>query len=85
MSNPPPNINEWSTTFESKYSWIPSIFQVSPDGTDVRIESYINGMGPRDRFPVLYRLIEKVFLLALPHFERTLDFDFTHPESDSGK
>jgi hypothetical protein len=70
----------------SKHSWIPSIFHVSDDGLDVRIKSYINGLGPRDRFPILYALIEKVFLLALPHFERTLDFQHgTGFESPSGE
>jgi hypothetical protein len=56
----------------SEYAWVPSIFRVSDDGTDVQIKSYINGLGPREDFPILYRLIEKVFLLALPHLERTL-------------
>jgi hypothetical protein len=59
-----------SLGLESKYSWIPSTFRVSDDGLDVRIESYINGLGSRDQYPLLYRLIEKTFLLALPHFER---------------
>jgi hypothetical protein len=53
-------------TFESRYAWLPAVFHVADDGRDVRIDpnSYINGLGPRSRFPVLYRLIEKVF----PHF-----------------
>jgi hypothetical protein len=59
--------------FNSPYSWIPSVFRVSDDGMDVHIESYINGLGPRDDFPVLYRLIEKLFLFALPHLERTIN------------
>ncbi|KAJ3755634.1 hypothetical protein EV360DRAFT_85726 [Lentinula raphanica] len=28
----------------SAFAWIPSIFKVSPDGTDVQIQSYINGL-----------------------------------------
>jgi hypothetical protein len=62
--------------FSSRYAWIPTVFDVSDDGKDVRIQSYINGLGPRDRFPRLYRLIEKVFLLALPHFKQTLEFQY---------
>ncbi|KAJ7510454.1 hypothetical protein B0H11DRAFT_1959149 [Mycena galericulata] len=64
------------TTLSSRYSWIPSVFEVSEDGKDVRIQSYINGLGPREHFPRLYRLIEKVFLLALPHLEQTLGFEY---------
>ncbi|KAE9395196.1 hypothetical protein BT96DRAFT_159744 [Gymnopus androsaceus JB14] len=56
----------------SSYAWIPSIFKVSPDGTDVEIDSYINGLGKREEFPSLFRMIEKMFLLALPHFEKTM-------------
>jgi hypothetical protein len=75
----------WNLLFESQYAWIPSVFQISDDGTDVHIQSYINGLGTRDKFPTLYRLIEKVFLVVLPHFEQTLQFRFVHVDSDSGK
>ena len=70
--------------FESEYSWIPTTFQVSDDGMDIHIQDYINGLGPRNDFPTLYRLIEKLFLLALPHFEKTLAHRFTPSESPSG-
>ncbi|KAJ3767263.1 hypothetical protein FB446DRAFT_755463 [Lentinula raphanica] len=56
----------------SAFAWIPSIFKVSPDGTDVEIQSYISGLGTRDQYPSLFRVLEKMFLLALPHFEKTL-------------
>ena len=72
-------------TFESVYSWIPSNFHVSEDGLDVHIESYINGLGPREQYPVLYRLLEKQFLLALPHFERTLGCEFEASLTPSGE
>ena len=78
-----PNRNPLS--LESKYSWMPSIFRVSDDGKDVHISSYINGLGPRDRFPVLYRLIEKAFLVVLPHLERTLDFKYQYKDRPSGE
>ncbi|KAJ7293978.1 hypothetical protein C8J57DRAFT_1270505 [Mycena rebaudengoi] len=68
-------------TFTSRYSWIPSVFAVSQDGKDVQIQSYINGLGPREQFPRLYRLIEKIFLLSLPHFERTMSFRYQYSES----
>ncbi|KAJ3751513.1 hypothetical protein DFH05DRAFT_196656 [Lentinula detonsa] len=56
----------------SLFAWIPSVFKVSPDGTDVHIDSYINGLGTREQYPSLFRTIEKLFLLALPHFEKTM-------------
>ncbi|KAJ7680683.1 hypothetical protein DFH06DRAFT_1315428 [Mycena polygramma] len=67
----------------SRYAWIPSVFNVSDDGKDVHIQSYINGLGPREHYPRLYRLIEKIFLLSLPHFKRTLEFQYTYKESPS--
>ncbi|KAJ7284568.1 hypothetical protein C8J57DRAFT_1497468 [Mycena rebaudengoi] len=68
----------------SRYAWIPSVFEVSEDGKDAHIQSYINGLGPREHFPRLYRLIEKIFVLALPHFERTMNFEYEYIEPSSG-
>ncbi|KAF9064500.1 hypothetical protein BDP27DRAFT_1333470 [Rhodocollybia butyracea] len=56
----------------SLFAWIPSVFKLSPDGTDVHIDSYINGLGMRKEYPGLFRVIEKMFLLVLPHFEKTM-------------
>ncbi|KAF9062787.1 hypothetical protein BDP27DRAFT_1427550 [Rhodocollybia butyracea] len=56
----------------SLYASIPSVFRISPDGMDAHIDSYINGLGTREQYPGLFRVIEKMFLLALPHFENTL-------------
>ncbi|KAL4254205.1 DUF4246 domain-containing protein [Pleurotus pulmonarius] len=70
-------------THESIYAWIPSLFTVSEDGKNVSIDSYINGLGPRDRFPTLYRLLEKIFLFVLPHFEKTLKAKLKSSNSSS--
>ncbi|KAJ3927801.1 MAG: hypothetical protein NXY57DRAFT_978187 [Lentinula lateritia] len=61
------------TEMISSYAWIPSVFKVSADGTDVHIDGYINGLGTREEHPGLFRVIEKMFLLALPHFEKTVE------------
>ncbi|KAL0961436.1 hypothetical protein HGRIS_006381 [Hohenbuehelia grisea] len=86
VKNPPLTDGKFSTTVvhaladslypdpiihKSKCAWIPSIFKVSDDGKSARIESYINGLGPREDFPDMYRIIEELFVTALPHFERT--------------
>ncbi|KAJ6560146.1 hypothetical protein B0H19DRAFT_1146586 [Mycena capillaripes] len=59
--------NEVEETFPSHYAWLPAVFRVADDGRDVSIdpESYINGLGPRERFPALYRLIRLVTSLPL--------------------
>jgi hypothetical protein len=61
--------------FESAYAWIPSVIQISPKGNHAVIDSYINGLGTREQFPILFRLIEQVFELALPLLEKTISFD----------
>lgn len=70
------NEYEGSVDHSSAYAWIPSIFTVSDDGKAVQIDSYINGLGPREQYPGLYTLIENVFLCLLPHLERTAELLF---------
>ncbi|KAJ8515478.1 hypothetical protein ONZ45_g7083 [Pleurotus djamor] len=74
-----------SIDHSSKYAWVPSIFTVSEDRTTVKIDSYINGLGPRERYPNLYRLLEQVFLIALPHLEKTRETEFERGETPSFK
>ncbi|KAL0961438.1 hypothetical protein HGRIS_006383 [Hohenbuehelia grisea] len=68
---------------KSKYAWIPSVFQVSDDGKSARVESYINGLAPREDFPDLYRIIEELFICALPHLERTTQCELERRDSPS--
>jgi hypothetical protein len=63
--------NDDSLTLSSAFAWIPTAFQISEDGQQVDIQDYINGLGPRDRFPVLYSLIEQVFRVVMPMLEKT--------------
>lgn len=72
-------------TFASRFAWIPSIFHISDDGTDVHIESYINGLSPRERYPHLSRVVENVFMVVLPQLERTIEWKFEYEETPSGK
>jgi hypothetical protein len=73
-----------SVDFESAYAWIPSVIQVSSQGNHAVIDSYINGLGTREQFPTLFRLIEQVFELALPLLEKTISFDMLHGSETSG-
>ncbi|KAF9066715.1 hypothetical protein BDP27DRAFT_1423619 [Rhodocollybia butyracea] len=67
----------------SSYAWIPSVFSMSPDGKDAHIDSYINGLGTRKQYPGLFRVIEKLFLLSLAHFEKTLKDSANYQPKDS--
>ncbi|KAF5384697.1 hypothetical protein D9757_006244 [Collybiopsis confluens] len=75
--------NLYSYELSSRFAWIPSVFKISPDGTDVHIDSYINGLGTREEFPSLFRVLEKMFLLALPHFEKTKEMSESYTPHQS--
>jgi hypothetical protein len=70
------------TTLESAFAWIPTVFKISEDGQRVEIQDYINGLGPREHFPVLYQLIEQVFRIAIPMLEKTLAHTFEAVEDN---
>ncbi|THV00184.1 hypothetical protein K435DRAFT_776725 [Dendrothele bispora CBS 962.96] len=78
-------VNGEKTVFRSRYSWIPTVFSVNPEGTDVHIQSYINGLGSREDHPDFYRLLEKVFLLVLPQLQKTVEISggFKFEDSES--
>jgi hypothetical protein len=65
-----------SRTLRSSFSWIPTIFAVSPNGSDVSIQGYINGLGTRKQYPTLYLLLEQTFKIVLPLLERTVQHRF---------
>jgi hypothetical protein len=60
----------------SAFAWIPAVFNVSDDGRSVKIDGYINGLGSREQCPVLYELLEQVFLVVLPLLEKTTTHEF---------
>jgi hypothetical protein len=68
--------NDEEATLKSAFAWIPTVFQISKDGQHAEIQGYINGLGPRERFPVLYRLIEQTFRIAMPMLEKTVGHTF---------
>jgi hypothetical protein len=74
--------NDEETTMESAFAWIPTVFKISEDGQRVEIQDYINGLGPREHFPVLYRLIEQVFRIAIPMLEKTLAHTYEKVEDN---
>jgi hypothetical protein len=67
--------NSDEATMKSAYAWIPSVFTVSKDGRDVSIDGYINGLGTREQYPVLFRILEQVFKVVMPVLERAVYFN----------
>eukprot|EP00961_Rhodomonas_salina_P180039 2429955-Rhodomonas_salina.3 len=57
--------------YSGKFQWLPSDFEISEDGTDVRILSYINNLHPKTH-SAAYKTISKIFAKFVPLFESTL-------------
>jgi hypothetical protein len=60
----------------SAFAWIPAVFAVSDDGQSVSIDGYINGLGSRSQYPLLYTLLEQTFSVVMPLLERTVAHHF---------
>jgi hypothetical protein len=74
--------NNVEANLESAFAWIPTVFKISEDGQRVEMQDYINGLGPREHFPVLYQLIEQVFRIAIPLLKKTLAHTFQRVEEN---
>ncbi|KAF3212122.1 hypothetical protein TWF106_010052 [Orbilia oligospora] len=61
-------LNGWST----KFCWLPSLFQVSPDGKSTKIKSYINNLSTPDQKELFYPILEKIFTKFVPMFNHVL-------------
>jgi hypothetical protein len=60
----------------SAFAWIPTIFAVSNDGRSVKIDGYINGLGSRQQYPLIYDLLEQTFLVVMPLLEKAASHEF---------
>lgn len=56
--------------WSNKYQWLPSNLSFRKDGT-VKFTSYINNLHP-NRYPEIYRTIEKLIDTALPAWDQCL-------------
>jgi hypothetical protein len=65
----------------SKFAWIPAVFAVSEDGQKVTIDGYINGLGSRAQYPVLFEVLEQTFLVVMPLLEKTASHEFKPQEN----
>jgi hypothetical protein len=76
-------LGEGAINLFSNFGWIPTVFQASKDGQQFEIQDYINGLGPREHFPVLFKLIEQAFRIAMPMLEKAVSRKFERTQSAS--
>ncbi|KAK6511026.1 hypothetical protein TWF506_010110 [Arthrobotrys conoides] len=69
---PPKDIKQDSIGFSSKFCWLPSEFEVSPDGTKTTIKSYINNLASHEQNILFYPILEKIFTKFVPLFNHVL-------------
>lgn len=62
------SLNGWST----KFCWLPSLFEVSPDGQSTKIRSYINNLSTPEQKQQFYPILEKIFTKFVPMFNHLL-------------
>ncbi|KAF3309219.1 hypothetical protein TWF173_011301 [Orbilia oligospora] len=69
---PPKDTNIDSIGFSNKFCWLPSEFEVSPDGTKTTIKSYINNLASDEQKSLFYPILEKIFTKFVPLFNQVL-------------
>ncbi|RVD83576.1 uncharacterized protein DFL_007960 [Arthrobotrys flagrans] len=60
------------TGFSNKFCWLPSEFEVSPDGTRTTIKSYINNLASSSQKSLFYPILERIFTKFIPLFNHVL-------------
>ncbi|KAF3920641.1 hypothetical protein ABW21_db0205378 [Orbilia brochopaga] len=58
--------------YSKKFCWLPSEFEVSTDGTETKIASYINNLSSPEQKTLVYPIIEKIFTKFVPLFNHVL-------------
>ncbi|KAK6529906.1 hypothetical protein TWF281_009060 [Arthrobotrys megalospora] len=58
--------------FSDKFCWLPSEFEVSPDGKETKINSYINNLASQKQKALFYPILEKIFTKFVPLFNHVL-------------
>ncbi|KAK6336709.1 hypothetical protein TWF718_009500 [Orbilia javanica] len=61
-------MNGWS----KKFCWLPSEFEVSPDGKSTKIASYINNLNGPGQKELFHPILEKIFSKFVPMFNHLL-------------
>ncbi|KAF3928731.1 hypothetical protein AA313_de0207408 [Arthrobotrys entomopaga] len=58
--------------FSQKFCWLPSEFEISSDGKETKIASYINNLASPQQKELFYPILEKIFTKFVPLFNRVL-------------
>ncbi|KAK6354433.1 hypothetical protein TWF730_008837 [Orbilia blumenaviensis] len=58
--------------FSNQFCWLPSEFEVSPDGQNTKIKSYINNLASDEQKKTFYPILEKIFTKFVPLFNHVL-------------
>ncbi|KAK6504888.1 hypothetical protein TWF481_006823 [Arthrobotrys musiformis] len=58
--------------YSKSFCWLPSEFDVSPDGKSTNIASYINNLALMRHERVFYPILENIFTFFVPMFDRTI-------------
>ncbi|KAK6530055.1 hypothetical protein TWF694_003429 [Orbilia ellipsospora] len=58
--------------FSQKFCWLPSEFEISSDGKETKISSYINNLASPQQKELFYPILEKIFTKFVPLFNHVL-------------
>ncbi|KAF3929062.1 hypothetical protein ABW20_dc0104574 [Dactylellina cionopaga] len=58
--------------FSEQFCWLPSEFEISADGKETKIASYINNLASETQKELFYPILEKIFTQFVPLFNHVL-------------
>ncbi|KAF3929401.1 hypothetical protein ABW19_dt0207207 [Dactylella cylindrospora] len=58
--------------YSNEFCWLPSEFEISPDGKETKIASYINNLSSPEQQKLFYPILEKIFTKFVPLFNHVL-------------
>mmetsp|Transcript_1707 Transcript_1707/g.3693 ORF Transcript_1707/g.3693 Transcript_1707/m.3693 type:complete len:952 (-) Transcript_1707:649-3504(-) len=69
-------VDYWGRSYNGsiEYQWLPTYFDVDPDGKSTTIRDYINNLIPRSEYAALYDSLAHLFSLALPLLESVYSY-----------
>ncbi|CAJ1941610.1 unnamed protein product [Cylindrotheca closterium] len=69
-------VDYWGRSYNGslEYQWLPTYFDVDPDGKSTTIRDYINNLVPRSEYAALYDSLAHLFSLAVPLLESVYSY-----------
>ncbi|KAJ6263499.1 hypothetical protein Dda_2063 [Drechslerella dactyloides] len=71
IQNPRDKESDWEG-FSKRFCWLPSEFEVSADGAETKISSYINNLSSPKQKELFYPILERIFAKFVPLFNHVL-------------